>query len=265
MFRTRDFLLLLTVAVFLVVAIVGTVLTRPSAAPAGPSIDFASTPDIDRAASLYEPESLSRAERLERMREKIAASGELTLSTPENIPNPTVSEATSTEDEPTAVVSGEPQRCAGFSPYRGVWSPQGVRFEVVEGARVVYREIVSEYELDPQTATTGTTLPPETSRAVLAQLPIRTLPSSNVNCLPTEVVGIAQDGSLIRNDEIGLYSVFGETTLIGYALDGFPMYGVSDIPTDTCGGAIVGGAYRYVLSEDRAGILNCFAGTPVAL
>jgi hypothetical protein len=69
----------------------------------------------------------------------------------------------------------------------------------------------------------------------------------------------------MRNNELALYTVFGPDTLVGYSLDGFPIYGPSTVATDSCGGAMVGGVYRYVLSAERPGLLTCFAATPARL
>jgi hypothetical protein len=91
------------------------------------------------------------------------------------------------------------------------------------------------------------------------------VPLNSESCVASDVIGIATDGSLIRNNEVGAYGVFGGGTLVGYALDGFPIYGVSEQKADICGGAMVGGQYRYVISSERATIINCFAGAPVAL
>jgi hypothetical protein len=90
---------------------------------------------------------------------------------------------------------------------------------------------------------------------------------ANPTCLPHEVVGIARDGSLIRNDEAALYGIFDDTVLIGYALDGFPIYGQTvDRPLDQCGGAMVDGSYRYYLSEERDHVLGCYrGGEPITL
>jgi hypothetical protein len=78
-------------------------------------------------------------------------------------------------------------------------------------------------------------------------------------------VGVAKDGSLIRNNEARLYGIFGEQTLVGYALDGFPIYGISESVVDACGGVSVAGQYRYQLSVERENIINCFAAKPIAL
>ncbi len=83
-------------------------------------------------------------------------------------------------------------------------------------------------------------------------------------CLPSDVIGIAKDGSLIRNNEVSLYKIFSSDTLIGYALDGWPIYGLSSgINSGSCGESKIAGGYVYYLSDDRETVLNCFISTPV--
>ena len=101
---------------------------------------------------------------------------------------------------------------------------------------------------------------------LLLEINKRSISAGGKQCLGQDVVGVALDGSLIRNGEYGLYGVFGESTQIGYALDGYPIYGLNNSqPTDACGGATVDGSYRYYLSSSRPGVLGCFTATPVTL
>ena len=79
------------------------------------------------------------------------------------------------------------------------------------------------------------------------------------------MVGVALDGSLIRNTEYPVYAIFGSESLIGYALDGFPMYGLSTDVVDQCGGKSVDGQYGYYLRPDQTVVLDCFFGKPVSL
>jgi hypothetical protein len=130
---------------------------------------------------------------------------------------------------------------------------------------LVYREheVLPEPVVDG--ASTTLTLVPTTEREVVLQLPHRLFATGANACLSTDIVGIALDGSLIRNSDYTAYRVFGSETLIGYALDGYAIYGTGTFATDACGGSDVGGEYSYYLSPDREGVIGCFNATPVSL
>lgn len=253
MFRTRDFILVFSTVVFLIVAIGATLLKqRTSSGEDFAMVKFAETTDQEYVAEVEEKGSVSREERVSNMRDKISASNDLVLTNPEPVPVDEVPEEEIIEDDEPALTTGV-QKCPGYTTYLGSWTPQGVVFEETEGARVVYRagfEVVG-------TSTVA-------AREVLLQLPAAPVKSGE-NCLATDVIGIAKDGSLIKNDEVRLYGVFGSDTLIGYALDGFPIYGVAGNPGDTCGGGVVAASYRYTLAASRDTIINCFAAPPVTL
>ena len=70
------------------------------------------------------------------------------------------------------------------------------------------------------------------------------------------------DGSLIFNSDAILYRSYGSETLIGYALDGFPIYGPTSAEKDACGGYDAPTGYRYAISADTNTVLECFMGTP---
>lgn len=152
--------------------------------------------------------------------------------------------------------------CATYRAYSGSWNAKGLKFEVVEGARLVYREVDSS--LVPA-STASTSIEAVPTREVLVQLPLRSFPNKNATCLSSDVIGIATDGSLIRNNELGLYKVFGSETLIGYTLDGFTLYGTGEGNLDKCGGKVVAGEYRYYIEPEREGIIGCYSGAPITL
>jgi len=200
------------------------------------------------------------------MREKIAESGELTITTPEMDPQAVaLIEEPAPTSSPDVLSSPVLQECQGHQPFTGYWSADGVMFEVVEGARLVYREMMVEQDPALTIATSTPPVAPQPQKQIILQLPDLSVPASIPSCVSSDVVGVAKDGSLIRNNEASLYGVFGPETLVGYALDGFPIYGTAAIQTDVCGGAVIGGQYRYQISADRPVILNCFAGTPASL
>lgn len=262
MFRTRDFVLLFVTIVFLIMAISATLFkTQTKSDSQDSQIQFVDSAQEEYSAEIILPESVSRESKLAEMKRKIAESGEVSISAP-------VDEEMGIEEEVVAEVvseeslQGELINCPSYSTYAGAWSPDGVKFELSGGVRLVYRDVVSE----PKTVSASTSSSSTESlinRLVLIELPI--YPIVSKSCIPTDVIGIANDGSLIRNNEAGLYGVFGPQTQIGFALDGYPIYGLSNNTQDECGGEIVGGQYGYYLSSERETVLNCFTGRPSSI
>ena len=110
------------------------------------------------------------------------------------------------------------------------------------------------------------TVPSAPTVTDIFSLPLRSTPLAFTSCIKDDIVAVSQTGVIIRNSDYIKYQGSGEATLIGYTLDGFPLYGrTNSITTDACGGAMIDGGYRYYLSAERKGVLGCFAGIPVAL
>ncbi|USN87765.1 MAG: hypothetical protein H6779_05200 [Candidatus Nomurabacteria bacterium] len=257
MMRTRDFLLFLLSAGFLVLAILIT--AKDDETNQEPVKLFEDgVEETIYSATVDAFSELNRAENLAHMREKLAENGvsqqvasaiSATLETSTDLP---LIDNVDLEDE--VADENEPLLCANYHTAAPLWTPQGLSFEVVEGARILYRH--------NDIATSGNQLNGE----MVLQLPLRSTAQSAPSCISTDVVGVALDGSLIRNNEQNLYSIFGADSLIGYALDGFPIYGLNEtVKADRCGGLGVGGQYRYYLSSERTSVLGCFAGVPVNL
>lgn len=262
MFRTRDFILVFTTVVFLIAAIGTTVWQKRSSSNlVTEASQFAEVGDKEYTAEVYAPETISREERLADMRKKIAEGSGVTISSPETIVMAV--EEVEENDIPENETKGELDKCLDYIEYSGLWPAVGVQLDVAEGARIVYMEITSENELNQDVSSSSIVTLPEVQRDVLLQLPVRSGPMPGTSCIASDVVGIAKDGSLIRNREVGLYGIFGSGTIVGYALDGFPIYGAGEVVSDECGGSIIGGQYGYYLSKDRETILNCFAAVPV--
>ncbi len=253
MVRTRDFLLFLLTAAVLLLAIVGTEvwhawrslpLVQVLVGESDSSLEY--TAEVPAMAD-------PRPARLEELRAKVVSrlGNESVAVAPEVVDTP----ATSSPSVPaaTSTTVATIKQCPSYRTLTVPWTPQSIIQENREGVRVYYERGLP----DSLSSTT-----PELLRAVV---PLRSWPLPNPTCLPTDVIGIAMDGSLIRNDELALYTVFGADTLIGYSLDGFPIYGASTINTDACGGAMVGGTYRYVLDAKRKGLITCFAGAPAVI
>ena len=256
MFRTRDFILLFTAITFLVSAIGATLIVQSStvgsvAAEVALDQQLAALGTSEYTAVVATREGLDRAARIEQMREKIAAAG--FLSAPdqmsEDIEQDELDIASTTDD--TTVLVGAPEQCPGYAPYLGFWDARNLSVVEGEGATLVVRA---------QQLSSGSS-----TETTLLQLPKRLSPGADQSCISSDVIGIANDGSLIRNDELSLYSVFSSGTRIGYALDGFPIYGTGSAPVDQCGGTVQNGQYRYELQAGGESIVNCFSAAPIRL
>jgi hypothetical protein len=257
MLRTRDYALLLATITFLVVGITTTVLTKGGFSGVGgmtASVFEATEEPTSYEAIVSEKVEPSREGRIASLREKIAKLGLSEVDTspePEEVPA-TVPEAT--EEETEAIAE---QTCSYYGLFASAWNPSGLLIEEVEGGRLVYREVTND--------ATGSSTVPVVKKDIALQLAVRSVPLPTQHCIPSDVIGIATNGALIRNGEVAMYSEYGPNMLIGYALDGFPMYGASSAQTDVCGGMMVSGQYRYVVHSDRDTIITCFAGIPASL
>ena len=216
-----------------------------------PPVDFLAEESVaELPAVIVQSSGLNRAERIASMRALINQESllvaadqssdvifDLSLAT-------TTGEASSQEDIIVVAL------CPNYAIYSGFWDARGLTVSVVEGGKTITR------------ASIDSSLPPE----LILQLPAGTSAGGNSTCLSSDVIGIANDGSLIRNDEAALYSIFGSQIIVGYALDGFPIYGgQAPAVVDLCGGATVNGQYAYYTNGEAAGILSCFSGSPVRL
>lgn len=258
MFRTRDYTLMLSAIVFLLVGIVTTTVSQGGFGvfSGQEAAVFVATNENDTYSAVLEEADMSREDRVTALRKKIAALG--------NLGAVAVEEAAPTESpvpEAPETTSGHvtENRCGSYSSAGVAWNSAGVKLEEVEGARLVYRETKT---VATASSSASSTLP---SRQILAQLPVRSIPSASQSCISNIVIGISKNGSLIRNTDVAGYGSFGGDTLVGYALDGFPIYGAADKKTDICGGLMENGQYRYQISSSRETIITCYAGSPISL
>ncbi len=239
----------------LVFAIAAVVLVGVSGRFSQKAAVFVATTEGDQkySAEISSPETISREQRLKEMKEKIASIGDQVISTSPDTatPQPPV-----VPEVAEGVVPAE-QRCGTYHHGGAGWNASGLMIAEVEGARLVYRDVPG--------APLASSTEPTISRDEVLQLPLSSIPASHQSCIASDVIGIAKGGSLIRNNEVAVYKVFGPDTLVGYALDGFPIYGADSSKTDVCGGKMMDGQYRYQLSAKRDTIINCYAGTPVSI
>ena len=198
----------------------------------------------------------TKSERLAVLQKKISDLGPSISAAPESEPEAVEDEAvaaTSTNTLPVAPASID--LCPTYRTKTLPALTGTLQYSEQNGSRIFYIN-TTQFEV----ATTATT------NTVVFTLPLRTTPLSFTSCIATDIVAVTTAGAPIHNADYAKYQGLGEGTLIGYTLDGFPLYGAtSNLATDSCGGTSVGGAYRYYLSDERAGVLGCYAGIPIAL
>lgn len=139
MFRTRDFVLVFTTVLFLLMAIGTTVFKQNyNLGMADKPENPAERMNEEYKAEVYVKETVTREERLISMREQIAKSNSVTISSP--VSNPPEIETPALSEESESKTEAEVQYCQDYAKYAGSWPNGGVMLDVSEGARIVYTE-----------------------------------------------------------------------------------------------------------------------------
>ncbi len=173
---------------------------------------------------------------------------------------------TDTRDTPATVA--RVQRCGGVDDSLQAlasWPLQEVSIEVKGGMRLVEHSeqvtVEKPMAIGTSTATSSTPIFQTRTTLLLSMLlypPMARTPS----CVPSDSIGVTTSGSLMSNNDARLYVSYRSDELLGYARDGFPIYGLYEGTTDVCGGYLHPEGYRYTISKQRNEILNCFVGVP---
>lgn len=264
MIRTREFVIFLTVVAVLLLGITSVLLSDGGGSnrvlgelsksyvpePKAMSASVIDYTDENVDSEAYE-------QRRQQLRDKVLAyqskdsdwSEYFVLFAEENIDLP--SESEEVENLPGR---GLVRLCDDYQMVASTW-PQQVSLIEQEGARLLY---------DKDRASTAVAFDPS---AVLAQLPLNSLPKNDSYCLPYDLVGVTLDGKIIKNADVAiLKSNTANPVQVGYALDGMPIYfSASEQMVDECGGALVGEQYGYVVDPNTSTVLSCFSSRPVSL
>lgn len=261
MIRTRNFFLVILFLAFLLGGIVLTLWFTSDTKTTTSYRDMLFGTDTATMTAEVATPADDKQSRLEALRKKLATFTNVAMApTPSEVePEPNVA-ATSTEsNEPDgSAVVATVQRCAN---YRSVNVPQltgGLTYQEAGGQRTFF---VTETVAGDASSTALAT-----NQKVVFTLPLRSASLGVKDCLTADIVAVTPTGLPIRNSDVAAYSGSGESTLIGYTIDGLTLFGkTSSIDTDECGGATVGGVYRYYVSPERKTLINCFVAIPVAL
>ncbi len=232
MLRTRDLFLFVLVVFFLLLVMVFTVSNDRANRDAVSHVDF-SEQEISTPTVIYEEKELDRKSIITRLREAIKDE-KVTLL--ESEPEPEVVQADSPGSAPACSMNN------GLNLAR-TWPHGGVVVREVEGVRQV-AEVVNEV-INP-----------------LLILPLNPSVSGSENCLKSQIVGVTVTGGLLFNTDAIVYKTKSAGDLVGYARDGYPIYGNYAGEVDVCGGSNASGQYRYYLNSGSNKVLGCYHGQP---
>ena len=174
------------------------------------------------------------------------------------VPEPSVEEvvietASSTESADEEG-SADLLSCGGEDAQSAIrsWPLSGVTLETVGSVRQVMHTPVS---VGGSASTTAQAQP-----QILIQFPVVPQKTGSPSCVGSEIIGISVTGSLMYNNEASFYRGFGSEYLIGYARDGFPIYGYYEGSVDSCGGYDHPSGYRYSVTPQSDHIIRCYSG-----
>ena len=255
MVRTKDLLLIVVVVVMLAMAISATVASRLLKESQLQAVGLdAETTQVQYSAVEQSP-TLNRADNIARLR-ALVAQGDVIESSPSVEVSPTP-ESDGVTDGTDSLSCPSPDD--GIAVAR-TWPLEGVTLQLIGASRVVKQVAATE---PVHTTASGTVAAPvTTAERTLLTLPAYPTKTVAPGCIDSEIIGVTTSGSLLFNGDAILYKNTPAGTLIGYARDGFPIYGVSGGEHDQCGGEDTPASYRYSLAPGATKFLSCFSAQP---
>lgn len=261
MIRTRDAVIFVSVILTLCVGIGFTLLLSPKyTLDEGSFMAYVEMGTTTSFTAEAPQKSLDRQSIIERLRAAL-------LKNESDVePSPSVEEEVVSEtDEVTDEVTGV-QACANDDTGAALrlWPLSGVSLISENGVRkVVHTQVVAALPIQSASSSASSTAPTSNQTALLT-LPLTPLQTATSNCVPGNIIGVTVQGTLMYNNEATFYKGYGPEYLIGYARDGYPIYGFYQGATDTCGGYTHASGYRYSVGHNRDTVLNCYTASPAS-
>ena len=256
MVRTRDLLLFVGALVFLLCSIFITLIKEHGGViskgtpvqfnvASGSSLSFSATTDTQQ---------VDRQANIERLRKELAKT-DMVIVGPSLDQSDIPSNATTTEQ--TKPEGRTIQSCTGDDTISRIqnWPKNNVSIKNQDSMR----QIVHTVETSSSSASTTVIT------TILMNIPQNPLVTGSAHCVPSDVIGVTLSGKLMRNADTQFYRAYGPNYLIGYARDGFPIYGSYGGETDSCGGYMDPSGYRYSITPKNDFIVGCFVADPAML
>ena len=184
-------------------------------------------------------------------------------------PQPSVEEDAVEETEIMSEVSTSigVERCAGGDDavaYAKSWPLAGVSVQQNGTLRTVVHEETNIGLTSSSAASSTGSSTAASVNTVLLTLPVSPYASAEPHCVPSDIIGVTTSGSLMFNNDAAFYRGYGSEYLIGYARDGYPIYGYYEGVLDNCGGYMHAQGYRYSVSATKDHLLSCFTAAPAS-
>ena len=259
MIRTRDFVLFVVTLLFLGVGIVATLVGGSEYRP-DKSVQL--TEGVAVSGASTESEGIDRQSVIDRLRDKIRNSDLVIASDPSVTEDAAaVSDAAETNLDSVQALKrcAAPDDALSMVPH---WPLNQVEFETRSGKRTVFTEQVVVTTVAATASGTPATESTETMQAPLLTMPLYPSKLAEAVCVPSEVIGVSDRGVLMFNGDMRAYRSVPADTRIGYARDGYPIYGVYEGEVDACGGYDHPTGYRYTVSATREYVVGCYVATP---
>ncbi|MFM2381295.1 MAG: hypothetical protein RLZZ76_62 [Candidatus Parcubacteria bacterium] len=258
MIRTRDVFILMMAILLVGIGIIVTIFLHPDSFSKTATLLLLSSPTETQFSVEGGHAEKNRNATIERLRSLIAQGG--TTITPSPSVESTVPEASQSTTTAHEQTQSSLLLCGGDDSLalKAQW-PASVSVQIENGERIVSVSVTTE----TSAVSSSTTVPTDVTIVQKKLLVTRAFPvkRGTPECVPGSVVGVTASGGLITNDA-SFYGEYGAESLIGYARDGFPIYGFYEGAVDVCGGYQHVNGYRYTLSKERSTVLNCFYSTP---
>lgn len=266
MIRSRDLVVFVCIVCFLVLGIGLTLVFKDRVHQLATFDYFGSTPVSPSTFTAGDDsKKIDREGTIARLRRLLAQSD--TLHMPSQDKEVTKSETTASSTSATQheLTTLTIMQCTGSDDGQNIaqhWPLQDTTVTVQNGTRVVlHTEVVQDEVLEG--AGTSTIQTSHTVITPLLRMPEYPPVLSKPSCVQSEVVGVTQSGFLIFNKDAVSYKGRSADDLLGYARDGFPIYGVYEGKVDSCGGYSKHGSYRYSIAKERNFIVGCYVGLPL--
>lgn len=261
MIRTRDILIFVAVLFFLGVGIAWTVSQDIRFSGAGEGLERIVA--FNDASTTYEAvrteDERDRQGLIDHLRNMLA-SNDIDIVPQPSVEEEGVEEQASTTDDADIDDSQTLMSCGGDDAADASrnWPLAGVSLQAAGSVRqAVFTPVAGASSEQASSSTQASS-----EAKILIQMPVTPAKTAEPSCVGSVIVGVSVTGSLMYNNEASFYRGFGSEYLIGYARDGFPIYGYYEGQVDACGGYDHPSGYRYTVTPDNDHLLNCFSGQP---